>query len=71
MNSQFEGKYALVTGGNKGIGFAISKGLLAAGFDVIIAARSPKQGADTAIWLATEASPNLSRKFRDRWEISD
>jgi len=35
------------------------------------APRSPEQGADTAIWLATEASPNLSGKFfRDRQEIS-
>lgn len=33
--------------------------------------RSPEQGADTAIWLATEASPDLSGKFfRDRQEIS-
>lgn len=40
MNSQFQGKYALVTGGNKGIGFAICQGLLAAGFDVIVAGRS-------------------------------
>ena len=30
---------ALVTGGNKGIGFAICKGLLDAGFDVFLAAR--------------------------------
>jgi NAD(P)-dependent dehydrogenase (short-subunit alcohol dehydrogenase family) len=35
------------------------------------APRTPEQGADTAIWLATEASPNLSGKFfRDRREIS-
>ncbi|WP_017314901.1 SDR family NAD(P)-dependent oxidoreductase [Mastigocladopsis repens] len=40
MNSQFQGKYALVTGANKAIGFAICQGLLAAGFEVIIAARS-------------------------------
>ncbi|MBW4594000.1 MAG: SDR family oxidoreductase [Brasilonema angustatum HA4187-MV1] len=39
MNSQFQGKYALVTGGNKGIGFAICKGLLQCGFEVIVAAR--------------------------------
>jgi NAD(P)-dependent dehydrogenase (short-subunit alcohol dehydrogenase family) len=33
--------------------------------------RSPEQGADTAIWLATEASPDLSGKFfRDRKEIA-
>ncbi len=40
MNALFQGKRALVTGGNKGIGFAIVQGLLAKGFDVILAARS-------------------------------
>ncbi len=40
MATQFQGKHALVTGANKGIGFAICQGLLAAGFDVILAARS-------------------------------
>lgn len=35
------------------------------------APRSAEQGADTAIWLATEASPNLSGKLlRDRRVIS-
>ena len=34
------------------------------------ASRSPEQGADTAIWLATDAAPDLSGKFfRDRQEI--
>lgn len=33
--------------------------------------RTPEQGADTAIWLATEASRNQTGKFwRDRTEIS-
>lgn len=40
MNTQFQGKRALVTGGNKGIGFVICQGLLAQGFEVILAARS-------------------------------
>lgn len=40
MSLQFSEKYALVTGGNKGIGFAICQGLLAAGFDVTVAGRS-------------------------------
>ncbi len=35
------------------------------------APRSPEQGADTAIWLAIEASRNETGKFwRDRQEIS-
>jgi NAD(P)-dependent dehydrogenase (short-subunit alcohol dehydrogenase family) len=35
------------------------------------AARTPAQGADTAIWLATEAKADLSGKFfRDRQEIA-
>lgn len=40
MISNHQNKYALVTGGNKGIGFAICQGLLKAGFEVILAARS-------------------------------
>jgi NAD(P)-dependent dehydrogenase (short-subunit alcohol dehydrogenase family) len=40
MTAQFQGKRALVTGGNKGIGLAICQGLLAQGFEVILAARS-------------------------------
>jgi NAD(P)-dependent dehydrogenase (short-subunit alcohol dehydrogenase family) len=42
-------KRALVTGGNRGIGFAIAQGLLAKGYEVIITARSldsAKQAAD-------------------------
>jgi NAD(P)-dependent dehydrogenase (short-subunit alcohol dehydrogenase family) len=42
-------KRALVTGGNRGIGFAIAQGLLATGYEVIITARSldhAKQAAD-------------------------
>jgi len=40
MSSKHGSNYALVTGGNKGIGFAICQGLLKAGFEVILAARS-------------------------------
>lgn len=40
MNSHNQNKNALVTGGNKGIGLAICQGLLKAGFQVILAARS-------------------------------
>ncbi len=40
VNSNHQVKYALVTGGNKGIGVTICQGLLKAGFEVILAARS-------------------------------
>ncbi len=40
MTAQLKGKRALVTGGNKGIGFAICQGLITQGFEVIMAARS-------------------------------
>jgi NAD(P)-dependent dehydrogenase (short-subunit alcohol dehydrogenase family) len=40
VNLNDQNKYALVTGGNKGIGFAICQGLLKAGFEVVLAARS-------------------------------
>lgn len=38
------GKIALVTGGNRGIGYAIAQGLLNADFQVIIGARSLEKG---------------------------
>jgi NAD(P)-dependent dehydrogenase (short-subunit alcohol dehydrogenase family) len=46
MNSNSRNQYALVTGGNKGIGFAICQGLLKAGFEVILAARSLDKAKD-------------------------
>jgi NAD(P)-dependent dehydrogenase (short-subunit alcohol dehydrogenase family) len=46
MNYHDRHKYALVTGGNKGIGFAICQGLLKSGFEVILAARSIDKAKD-------------------------
>jgi len=42
MMTGFEGRVALVTGGSKGIGKAIAKELVAAGFQVAVTARSPQ-----------------------------
>jgi NAD(P)-dependent dehydrogenase (short-subunit alcohol dehydrogenase family) len=39
MNST-QDKRALITGANRGIGFAIAQGLLAKGYEVIITSRS-------------------------------
>lgn len=47
-------KTALVTGGNRGIGFAICQGLLKAGFDVLVAARSADNGKDAVEKLLKE-----------------
>ncbi|GAA6621446.1 SDR family NAD(P)-dependent oxidoreductase [Scytonema sp. NUACC26] len=49
-------KYALVTGGNKGIGFAICKGLLNAGFEVILAARSLSKAQDAVEELSSPSN---------------
>ncbi len=48
-------KQALVTGGNRGIGFAIAQGLLAKDYDVIITARS----LDSAKQVAEELEGNV------------
>lgn len=52
MNNLFDlqGKSALITGGSRGLGFDIAKGLVAAGVDVTVAARS----ADTVSAAADE-----------------
>ncbi len=53
MSSQSQ-KTALVTGGNKGIGFAICQGLLDAGFDLFLAARDPDKGKAAIKKLSTD-----------------
>ena len=49
-------KTALVTGGNKGIGFAICQGLLDAGFNVLLAARSIDKGKAAVEKLSTDSN---------------
>ena len=56
MDSQ-RTKRALVTGGNRGIGFAISKGLLAAGYEVIITSRSLEEAKQAASQLGDRVMP--------------
>ena len=53
MTSQSK-KTALVTGGNRGIGFAICQGLLTAGFDVFLAARNQEKGQAAVDKLSTD-----------------
>jgi NAD(P)-dependent dehydrogenase (short-subunit alcohol dehydrogenase family) len=55
MSSQ-SSKTALVTGGNKGIGFAICQGLLENGFEVFLAARDPEKGQAAINKLSTQSN---------------
>lgn len=48
-------KEAIVTGANRGIGFAVAKGLLEKGFRVCLAVRDPKKGAAAAAKLGPGA----------------
>ena len=50
-------KRALITGGNRGIGYAIAQGLLAQGYEVIITARSFDRAKQAADKLAGNAIP--------------
>ena len=65
MNNK-QTKTALITGANRGIGFAIAKGLLKANFQVIIGARSLEKGKaaaeklNSAILSAEETSAHLA-----------
>jgi len=45
---------ALVTGGNRGIGYAIAQGLLARGCEVVIGARDMQSGSEAATALGCE-----------------
>jgi NAD(P)-dependent dehydrogenase (short-subunit alcohol dehydrogenase family) len=48
------GKIAIVTGGNRGIGFAVARGLSSAGAAVVIANRSAEEGQKAAAKLEQE-----------------
>lgn len=54
MKTTENSKVALVTGGNKGIGLEIARGLLRAGCKVYLGARDADQGQQAAVHLARE-----------------
>ena len=55
--TRFDGRRALVTGGNGGIGFAIAEGLRTRGADVVIACRNAAKATDAVLRLRSHAGP--------------
>lgn len=53
------GKVALVTGGNRGIGLAVVRGLAAAGFTVLLGARTQRGGTSAAASVKGDVRPVL------------
>ena len=51
-----EGKVAIVTGGNGGLGLAMATGLAAAGADIVVAARNPDKTASALAKIEAEGS---------------
>jgi NAD(P)-dependent dehydrogenase (short-subunit alcohol dehydrogenase family) len=54
MTTKANGKIALVTGANKGIGKAIVRGMARDGFTVFLGARDPEKGRAAVAELKTE-----------------
>jgi len=65
------GKTALVTGGSRGIGLAIAKGLAEHGADIAIVARTEKQLAQAKKQIRESQMANRKRQGDKRFAISD
>ena len=62
---RFEGNVALVTGGNRGIGFAVVRMLVAQGASVALSARNQTQGEKAAAAAAAKFIPTDVRSASD------
>ena len=86
FRSKIMSKIALVTGANKGIGFAAAHGLAKAGFHVFVAARDTERGEEAAQKIRAEgydaqfitldvtdqeSCVSAAREINDEWEGLD
>ena len=49
---KLDGRVALITGGNRGLGFAVAKALAEAGADVVLTSRQKERALESAAHLA-------------------
>ncbi len=76
MNGMFnlEGKVAIVTGGNGGIGKGIARGFAAAGSDIVIVARDQEKTDEAASEIQADFGVRmlgLKRDLREESQIQD
>ncbi|XP_047329173.1 (+)-neomenthol dehydrogenase-like [Impatiens glandulifera] len=63
--------YAIVTGGNKGLGFEVCKQLAATGITVVLTARNEKRGLEALEKLKESASDDVTNIIFHRLDVAD
>ncbi|XP_047314943.1 (+)-neomenthol dehydrogenase-like isoform X2 [Impatiens glandulifera] len=64
-------RYAIVTGGNKGLGFEVCKQLAATGITVVLTARNEKRGLEALVKLKESASDDVTNIIFHRLDVAD
>jgi len=69
--ARLDGRLAVVTGGNAGIGFETSRGLLARGAWVVVVSRNPAKAEEACARLVREASVSAARVTPITLDLAD